>query len=61
MVTMMDEIYDRVYQDGRADLNAGIDRAFARLGHAIGNAFKVLERIEYNAPWAASAKRARRT
>ena len=29
----------------------------ARLGHAIGNAFKVLNRIEYSAPWASQAKR----
>lgn len=57
---MLDEIFDRTYQSGRAELNAGLDRAFARLGQAIGNAFKVLQRIEYSAPWAASAKTARR-
>ena len=53
---MVDEIYDRTYQEGRAELHAGLDRAFARLGAAIGNAFKVLNRIEYSAPWAARGK-----
>ncbi|HEX6072092.1 MAG TPA: hypothetical protein VFY95_03695 [Sphingomicrobium sp.] len=59
MVTMMDEIFDRAYQDGRADLNAGLDRAFTRFGHAIDNAFQVLQRIEYNEPWAPRSRRAR--
>jgi hypothetical protein len=53
---MMDEIFVRIYQGGRADLNGGLDRAFARLGHAIDNAFKVLNRIEYSAPWASQKK-----
>jgi hypothetical protein len=59
MVTMVDEIYDRHYQDARAELNAAIASAFARLGSAAGNAFKVLNRIEYSAPWANTPKRAR--
>jgi hypothetical protein len=52
MVTMIDEIFDRHYREGRAELNASLDRGLARLGHAISNAFKVLNRIEYNAPGA---------
>ncbi len=54
---MVDEIYDRMYQDGRADLHAGLDRAFARIGHSVGNAFKVLQRIEYSAPWNQTSKK----
>ena len=57
MVTMIDEIYDRHYQSGRDQLNAAILDGLARLKGAVGNAFLVLNRIEYDAPW--KAKRAR--
>ena len=33
---MRDEIFDRTYQAGRAELNAGLDRAFNRVGDTIG-------------------------
>jgi hypothetical protein len=56
MKTMIDEIYDRQYQSGRAALNASIFGLFERFADAIGNAFKVLNRIEYSAPWAAQSK-----
>ena len=58
MVTMVDELYDRHYRESRAELNAAIANAFARLGSAVGNAFKVLNRIEYSAPWKSKPKRA---
>ncbi len=48
---MIDEIFDRTYQSGRGDLNAAIALLFSRGGKAIGDAFRVLNRIEYNAPW----------
>lgn len=56
---MMDEIFDRVYQDNRAELNASLNRAFGQLGRAIDNAFNVLQRIEYNSPWTPRTTRAR--
>ena len=56
MITMIDEIYDRNYQKGRAALNASLVAAFGRLGSAFGNAFAVLHRIEYAEPWAAKRK-----
>ena len=59
MLTMIDEMFDRNYQSGRADLNAGLQASFGRLAKAIGNSFTVLNRIEYSAPWAAKPKRAR--
>lgn len=59
MVTMVDEIYDRHYQAGRNELNAAITAGLARVGHAVANAFAVLNRIEYSAPWAMRTKRAR--
>ena len=43
MVTMVDEIYDRHYREGRAELNASIDRAFRQFGTAVSNAFNVLD------------------
>ena len=60
MITMVDEIYDRHYQEGRAQLNDAIGGVVARLGKAVGNAFNVLNRIEYNAPWASHKKTIRR-
>jgi hypothetical protein len=59
MVTMVDEIFDRQYQAARSELNANILNAFSRFGNAVTNAFNVLNRIEYQAPWAAKARRAR--
>jgi hypothetical protein len=59
MVTMVDEIYDRHYQAARTDLNQAIVAGFSRLGRAIGNAFAVLNRIEYSEPWAAKRRKAR--
>jgi hypothetical protein len=53
MQTMVDEIFDRHYQAGRADLNRAIVAGARRLGEAVANAFNVLNRIEYSAPWAA--------
>lgn len=59
MVTMVDEIFDRHYQAGRNELNAVIVGAFARVSHAIGNAFAVLNRIEYSTPWMIKSRRIR--
>ena len=56
---MVDEIYDRHYQDGRNELNAAISDLLGRFGTAVGNAFRVLNRIEYSAPWAVKPRRAR--
>ena len=53
---MIDEIFDRQYQAGRAELNAGLDRAFAAIGRTVGDSLKVLHRIEWSAPWAAKTK-----
>ena len=53
---MQDEIFDRQYQAGRADLNAGLDRLFTGIGRTIGDSLKVLHRIEWSAPWAEKSK-----
>jgi hypothetical protein len=51
MVTMIDQMFDRAYQQGRAEMNATLTIAVRRAGTAIANAFRVLNRIEYDAPW----------
>ena len=56
MVTMVDELFDRTYQSGRASLNDGLRAVFA----GIGDSFKVLHKIEWSAPWTAPRKPARR-
>ncbi|MGE5562888.1 MAG: hypothetical protein ACM3ZV_06200 [Bacillota bacterium] len=56
---MIDEIFDRNYQAGRAELNGALLAGLTRLGRAVGNAFAVLHRIEYSEPWAARQRKAR--
>ena len=57
MVTMIDEMFDRSYRAGRAQLNGSLARGLNRLGDAFMNAFDVLNRIEYQAPWKSQTKR----
>ena len=59
MLTMIDQIFDRDYQAGRRALNSGITNLATRFGAAFSNAFNVLNRIEYSAPWAVKRSRAR--
>jgi hypothetical protein len=60
MITMVDEIYDRTYRVARDELHLGIAQAIGRLTHSIGDAFAVLNRIEYEAPWTAKRRHAKR-
>lgn len=57
---MVDEIFDRQFQAGRADLNAGLDRGFVRLGRSIMSGFEALNRIQFAAPWATSRRATKR-
>ena len=59
MITMLDEIFDRHYQVGRDALSTSLANGISRFGSAIHNAFQVLNRIEYQAPWISKPKRAR--
>jgi hypothetical protein len=54
---MRDELFDRDYQAGRADFNAGIDRTLSAIGKTVGDSLKVLHRLEWNAPWQSKSKR----
>ena len=56
MITMIDEIFDRQYQSGRAQLNAGIDHLFGSIGRELGKSMAAVHRFEWNAPWANSKK-----
>ena len=44
---MVDEIFDRTYQQGRAGLNSGIERTL----DSIGTQWRKLNRIQWRAPW----------
>jgi hypothetical protein len=48
---MLDELFDRSYAAGRAELNNGIARVLHRLTSTIGASLKALHRVEWNAPW----------
>lgn len=48
---MNDEIFDRVYQSRRADLNGGIDRLIGRIGRTVTGAFDAIHRVQFQAPW----------
>jgi hypothetical protein len=52
---MIDEIFDRQYQAGRHELNAGLDRAFAAIGREVGKSLAAVHRFEWSAPWASKA------
>jgi hypothetical protein len=59
MVTMIDQMFDRAYQQGRAEMNATLANAVRRMGTAIVHAFEVLNRIEYDAPWLRQRRKGR--
>ena len=44
---MRDEIYDREYQAGRDALHDGIDRLISGMARSL----RVLNSIQFNAPW----------
>lgn len=50
---MRDEIYDRDYQAGRDALHDGIDRLIA----GIGETFRAVAAIQFDAPWQRNAGR----
>lgn len=52
---MRDELFDRDFQAGRADLFAGIDR----LVHSIADGLRLLHRKQWDAPWKRTAVRKR--
>jgi len=59
MVTMVDEIFDRHYQAGRTELNRALVDMIKGLGRNIGLSLRVLNRIQFSAPWLEKPKSAR--
>ena len=59
MLTMIDQIFDRQYRAARTELNHALADAVSRAARAFLNAFEVLNRLEYSAPWTAQRKRTR--
>lgn len=55
---MNDEMFDRVYQQGRAAFNRDIDAAGQQLAKTISDSLRALHRLEWSAPWKKQAKRA---
>ena len=55
---MRDELFDRSYAAGRAELNNGIDRALQSLTRTLSTSLKALHRSEWNAPWKQQQRRA---
>ena len=51
---MVDEIFDRTYRSGRADLHDAIDRAIAFGLRSFAGGFARLNRIAWKAPWPTS-------
>ena len=48
---MIDEIFDRGYQAGRAELHDGIDRLIGKIAAALTPALTALHHVEWDAPW----------
>ncbi|MFL6722274.1 MAG: hypothetical protein ACJ8FT_10805 [Sphingomonas sp.] len=58
MVTMVDEIFDRHYREGRHELNAAILDYARRFGATVSESSKVLNRIQFSRPWESVEDRA---
>jgi len=50
-MVMVDEIFDRHYQASRNELNAALSDLFGRLGRTVGTSLRVLNQIQFSAPW----------
>ncbi len=54
---MRDELYDRDYQIGRAELHDGLDRLLARIARGAGVTFDAIYREQWSAPWKARSRK----
>ncbi len=48
---MRDELYDREYQGGRAELHDGLDRLLARIADGLRVTLAAIHRTKWSAPW----------
>lgn len=51
IIAMIDEIFDRSYQQSRSSMNAGMALGLAHLGRSAMDAFRALDAIQFEAPW----------
>ena len=54
---MNDEMFDRMYQQGRAAMNRDIGGASDRIASSFGKTLQTLNRIQWSAPWKQQQKR----
>jgi hypothetical protein len=54
---MVDEIFDRHYQDARSRLNRGIATTLSHLARTLRESFNAQHRLMWSAPWLARGKR----
>ena len=52
---MIDEIYDRGYQAGRAELHDGIDALLRKIRNVVSPALSAIHHFEWDAPWNADS------
>ena len=48
---MVDEIFDRMYQEGRSELNRDAGFLFGTIGRELGKSLKAIHNFEWNSPW----------
>jgi hypothetical protein len=53
---MVDEIWDRQYQSGRAQLHDGFGRLVEKVRCSVATTFKSVHAIQFDAPWAPRSK-----
>jgi len=51
MITMVDEIFDRNFQAGRAEFNAALLGLGRKLRDTVAPAFLAIHHFEWDAPW----------
>ena len=57
---MMDEIFDRNYQSGRAALNDGLERGLRAFGTEIRKSLTAIHTIQWSAPWTGKPVRSKK-
>lgn len=53
---MRDELFDRDYQHGRAELHQGLDQIIRLIAQGLAGTFDAIHRVEWSAPWRGHVK-----
>ena len=54
---MRDEMFDRGFQEGREQFNAGIDRVLFAFGRGLWRGFGRLHELQWQSPWRTPQRR----